>query len=241
MTVIHRMQSPEELAAAATEYFLEVARESIEARGMASIALAGGTTPRPTYERIAAALPVSSLDPLAFYVFWGDERCVPPDDPMSNYRMAHGSWLGASVIPGDQIHPLRCEGEAKRGAAEYEEILRAHFPGREWPRFDLIFLGLGSDGHTASLFPGSQLIDEDRRWVAAEFAESIGGWRATLTPMAINAARNVAFLVEGKEKSEAVRRVIVGEHDPSHWPAQIVEPSEGQLHWFLDEAAAILL
>lgn len=225
----------------AADHFFEVVGESVEQRGSASVALAGGTTPRPTYERIADALPASGVDPLGLHIFWGDERCVPPDDPMSNYRMAHASWLARSAIPDGQIHPIRCEGDAKRGAAEYEQILRSHFAEQDQPRFDLVFLGLGSDGHTASLFPGSQLLAEEERWVAAEFVEEPGGWRVTLAPAAINAARSIAFLVEGKGKSEAVRRVIAGEHDPSNWPAQIVEPSDGQLHWFIDEAAATLL
>lgn len=241
MTVIHRVDSPQELAGSAAALIVELAKESIDANGSFSLVLAGGTTPKPIYQQLAQMLPASRVDPMGIYVFWGDERCVPSDDPMSNYRMAHNSWLGESTIPGGQIHPMHCEEDPHRGAEEYENILRSQYPDAEAPEFDLVLLGLGPDGHTASLFPGSALIDEQDRWVAVEFVEKVGGWRMTLTPPALNGARNAAFLVQGKEKAEAAHQVIVGEHDPHVWPAQVIEPPDGQLHWFLDEAAATLL
>lgn len=240
MTVIHRAEGPQVLADEVASYILDLAEERLQEADQFSIALAGGTTPKRTYERLGDMLE-AEIDPINMYVFWGDERCVPADDPMNNYRMAHTTFLSRVPIPDDQIHPIRCEGDAKQGAAEYEQILRTHFAPAERSRFDLVLLGLGADGHTASLFPGSELLDEQERWVAAEFVEHIGGWRATLTPPAINAAANVAFIVQGKEKAEAVQRVIIGEEDPATWPAQVVAPQNGQLHWFLDEAAAMML
>ncbi len=241
MTVIHRVESPERLASAAADFILGIANERLRSAGSFSVALAGGTTPKPTYARLAEMLPTTSVDPAAVNIFWGDERCVPLDDPMSNYRMAHDVWLGGSAIPPDHIHPMRCDEDPEGGARAYEKLLRSHYADQEWPAFDLVLLGLGPDGHCASLFPGSRLIEEGERWVAAEIVEKVGGWRLTLTPPAINAAGAVAFLVAGEKKAEAVHQVIVGEHDPQSWPAQIVEPEEGQLHWFLDEAAASLL
>ena len=240
MTVIHREEDPEALAASVAEYIIDLAEARMEEADDFSIALAGGTTPKRTYEILGDMLE-TEVDPINMYVFWGDERCVPPDDPMNNYRMAHTTFLSRVPIPDDQIHPIRCEGDAKQGAADYERILRAHFAPAELPQFDLVLLGLGADGHTASLFPGSELLDEQERWVAAEFVEDIGGWRVTLTAPAINAAEHVAFIVQGKEKSEAVHRVIIGEDSPKEWPAQLIAPDEGQLHWFLDEAAAMML
>ncbi len=240
MTVIHRQRDPEALANAAATYILELAEAQLEESEGFSIALAGGTTPKRTYELLGDTLE-TELDPIDIYVFWSDERCVPPNDPMNNYRMAHTTFLSRVPIPDDQIHPIRCEEEAKEGAAEYEGILRTHFAPADEPQFDLVLLGLGEDGHTASLFPGSELLEEQERWVAAEFVQSLGGWRVTLTPVAINAAAHVAFIVEGKRKAEAVHRVIVGAEDPASWPAQLVAPEGGQLHWFLDEAAAMML
>lgn len=240
MTVIHREEDPEALAAAVADYIVDLAEARLEEADAFSIALAGGTTPKRTYELLGGMLE-SVVDPINMYVFWGDERCVPPDDPMNNYRMAHTTFLSRVPIPDDQIHPIRCEGDAKQGAAEYEQVLRTHFAPSEKPRFDLVLLGLGPDGHTASLFPGSELLKEEERWVAAEFVEDIGGWRVTLTPPGINAAGHVAFIVQGKEKAEAVHRVIIGEDSPSEWPAQLIAPEDGQLHWFLDEPAAMML
>lgn len=240
MTVIHREQDPEALAGSVASYILDLAEQRLQETDEFSIALAGGTTPKRSYEMLGDMFE-QKVDPLNIFVFWGDERCVPPDDPMSNYRMAHTTFLSRVPIPDDQVHPIRCEGDAKQGAAEYEQILRTHFTTAQRPRFDLVLLGLGPDGHTASLFPGSELLGEQERWVAAEFVEDIGDWRVTLTPPAINAAAHVAFVVQGKEKAEAVHRVIIGADEPSQWPAQIVAPDDGQLHWFLDEAAAMML
>jgi 6-phosphogluconolactonase len=165
---------------------------------------------------------------------------VPPDDPDSNFRMANQTLLSKLSLSDDQIHPMGCDQDPERSAAHYEQLLRQFFKGAQ-PRFDLILLGLGSEGHTASLFPGSHLLHEQERWVAAEFVEAKEAWRCTLTPPALNAARTVVFLVQGEAKAEAVLQVIKGDHQPDQWPAQIIEPTEGELHWFMDEAAAGLL
>lgn len=240
MTEIHRFQTTEELAEATAIYLFERAQESIEERGSFSIALAGGTTPKETYRYFADLLLTNEMDPTDIHIFWGDERCVPADDPMSNFRMAYNTLLSRFPIPDDQVHVIRCEDNPKQSAADYENELRDFFDGDE-PKFDVVLLGLGANGHTASLFPGSELLEEKERWVAAEFVDEIGAWRATLTPPAINAAHSVVFLVQGKEKAEAVQQIIEGDHNPNEWPAQIVEPEAGELHWFLDEAAALML
>lgn len=240
MTRIHRHKNADELARATAAFIQQRAQAAVAANGSFSIALAGGSTPEATYHRWAESLAASSLDPANLQFFWGDERCVPADDPKSNFRMAKQSLLADLAVPEDHIHPIRCAAEPEAGAAEYERELRRFFDG-EQRRLDLVLLGLGSNSHTASLFPGSPLLAERKHWVGAEFVEEVGGWRATLTPPAINMARTVAFLVQGESKAEAVNNVIQGPHDPARWPAQIVEPADGELHWFVDEAAARLL
>ncbi|MGA9531088.1 MAG: 6-phosphogluconolactonase [Anaerolineales bacterium] len=238
MTVIRRFDGPEQLAAAAAQYVVDLILEILEENGLCSLALAGGNTPRATYQQVASALRRSSEDLTGLQFYWGDERCVPLDDPESNYRMAAETMLEPLGVDSDQVHPIRCGKDAERGANQYELDLHKAFPDRELPRFDLVLLGLGEEGHTASLFPGSDLIAESERWVGATFVDKIDAWRVSLTPLAINAAANVAFLVQGTDKADAVRQVIAGDHDPSRWPAQAIEPADGNLYWFLDKGAA---
>jgi len=241
MTQIHRFPDPESLAIGAAAFLGQAIVDRVAEAGIAHVVLAGGSTPRLTYQRLGSQLAGAGLADGSLAFYWGDERCVPLDDPASNFRLAQEALLTA--LPADlfEAYPMECGQRPEAGAAAYQEKLRQAFPAAEWPRFDLVILGLGSDGHTASLFPGSPLLEEIKRWVAAAHIDELAGWRLSLTPPAINAARTVAFLVQGSGKAGAVRSVMRGEHDPARWPPQIVEPVEGELHWFLDEAAAVRL
>ena len=175
------------------------------------------------------------------HFFWGDERHVPPNHAESNYRMAFESLLAKVPVTQQQIH--RIEGEnpdARQAARAYEETIVQHFGLVEggWPRFNLMLLGLGSDAHTASLFPGTDVLTEQRRIVAAPWVEKLEAFRITLTPSAFNAAENVMFLVSGEDKAEAVKTVLRGEFQPRRFPAQLIRPRDGSLTWLIDRAAA---
>ena len=238
----------EALARAAAEQFVTLAREAIARRGRFSVALAGGSTPRPTYERLSGEPFASQVDWTRVHIFWGDERCVPPDHPESNYRMARETLLDRLTIPAANVHRIPCEQAPEQAAAAYEATLRAFFaegktPSEEdpIPRFDLILLGLGEDGHTASLFPGTAVLHEEERWVVATYVEKLGAWRVTLTPVVLNAAAHVTFLVAGKHKAQRLREVLMGPYQPDRLPAQIVRPHRGHLTWLLDMEAARLV
>ncbi len=230
-----------DLGPAAAERIAALVQEAIGARGRARIALAGGSTPKPAYHLLAEPPYREAVRWSALEVFWGDERCVRPDHPESNYRMAHEALLCRVPIPPGQVHRMRGElADPEAAAADYEAALRAAFavkPG-EVPRFDLILLGLGADGHTASLFPGTAAIRERSRWVVGHWVQKLLASRLTLTPPVLNAARRVLFLVSGATKADVLRDVLEGPADPDRFPAQIVRPVEGRVEWLLDRAAA---
>jgi 6-phosphogluconolactonase len=232
-----------QLAGRAAERVSQLIVRAVADRGTALVSLAGGTTPRRLYASLADArqpwrdrIPWSQV-----HLFWGDERHVPPDHPDSNFRMAREAMLDAVPVPPENIHRVRAEEpDAQRAAAEYEAALRSFFalaPG-ELPRFDLILLGLGKVGHTASLFPDSEVLDERERLVAAPWVEAQKTFRITLTPPVLNHARRAMFLVSGEEKAEALRAVLEGPREPERYPAQIVE---GNRLWMVDRSAARLL
>ena len=236
------------LAAAAAGLFVSEARSAIAARGRFVVALSGGSTPLGAYRRLAALEFASKTDWRHIHLFWGDERCVPPDDPDSNYGQALRTLIGQVPIPAAQVHRVRGELAPDVAAREYERDLHTYFvaPGaiaaaEDWPRFDLILLGLGVDGHTASLFPGAVVLHERTRWVVGYWVDSVRGWRVTLTPPAINAARVVAFLVSGTDKAERLKQVLTGPWQPDVFPAQIIRPNRGQSRWLIDAAAAARL
>jgi 6-phosphogluconolactonase len=225
------------LAQAAAELFAGAARAAVAARGRFVVALSGGATPQTTYE-ILAEEPWRTRVPWPWvHVFWGDERCVPPNDERSNERMARSALLDHVPVVAGQVHPIRCAGDPAGAAAQYEKILKEYFPeGR--PRFDLVLLGLGTNGHTASLFPGTDVLKEERRWAAEVFVAEEAAWRVTLTAGAINAAVLVAFLVAGREKAEILDRVLRGPRETAKLPAQMIVPTCGELVWLVDADAA---
>ncbi|HEX8282738.1 MAG TPA: 6-phosphogluconolactonase [Pyrinomonadaceae bacterium] len=229
---------PEALARAAASRFAELARESVAARGVFAVALAGGSTPRGVYELLAGEEFREAVDWENVHVFFGDERAVPFDHADSNYRMADETLLSRVNVPGRNVHRIEGVGDAAANASAYESEMRGLFGDAEWPRLDLVLLGMGDDGHTASLFPHTAALDERRVWVVANWVEKLGAWRVTLTAPAIDAARHVLFLVKGADKAERLREVLKGERDPARLPSQLIRPHDGTLEWFVDRSAA---
>jgi 6-phosphogluconolactonase len=232
--MIQVFPTAELLADAVARHIADCGTAAISARDRFTLALSGGSTPRAAYERLAAR--PAQLDWRRTHVFWGDERCVPPDDPRSNYGMTTEALLDRVPIPKEQIHRIRGEAEPARAAAEYEQKLGEL--ARETPALDLVLLGLGEDGHTASLFPGQPSVHETKHRVLAVLDPEGKLWRVTLTPPVLNAARQVTFVVAGASKAARLRQVIEGAFTPSLLPAQTIRPSPGRLTWMVDEAAA---
>jgi 6-phosphogluconolactonase len=225
------------LARRAVEFILEQAQASIAASGRFRIALSGGSTPRTSYELLATEEYARQIPWDKVHVFWGDERCVPPDDPQSDYRMANEALLKHLPLPPENVHRMEAELEPETAAARYTAVLEKEFGPDKLPEFDLILLGLGEDGHTASLFPGSSALAMHDRWVAAHYVEQLAAWRLTLTYPVINAARQVVFLVSGGAKASVVAEIL--EQGNLDHPAARVSPGEGKLFWLLDADAAV--
>jgi 6-phosphogluconolactonase len=237
------------LAQRAAEQFAALATYAIRKRGRFVVALSGGSTPKTMNALLAAPPFAEKINWSKVFVFFSDERCVAPEDPESNYGSARESLLKHVPIPAENIQRVHGELAPEHAAQKYEDRLRAFFgrqPGDTIPvgqpmRFDLILLGLGDDGHTASLFPGTPGVRENSRWAVAvkhDVPPLPLVDRVTFTPVLINAAANVTFLVTGAAKSERLRQVLRDPSNPDRLPAQVVRPKDGKLFWFLDEAAA---
>lgn len=228
------------LSEAAAELMIEIAQAAIERRGKFSVALSGGSTPRRLYALLAEEPFRDRINWKAVHIFWGDERCVPSDDPRSNARLAHELFLDRVPVAADHLHPILCDQDPFRAANAYEAELKAFF-GQTHAAFDLILLGLGENAHTASLFPHSEVLREEERWVAAVYVAEQQMYRVTLTAPLINQAHTVVFLVSGSEKADVFQRVIEAEFNPDELPAQLIKPQNGQLIWLVDRAAAASL
>ena len=228
----------EAVARGAAERFVELGQAAIDARGCFSVGLAGGSTPKRTYELLASEAYREQLNWSKVHIFFGDEPCVPPDHSESNYRMANEALISRVSIPPPNVHRINGLGDAVANASLYEDELRTFFNPASWPRFDLVLLGMGDDGHTASLFPGTKALVEPRAWVVANWVEKFGAFRITLTAPAINHAANIAFLVTGATKAERLLEVLRGALDPEKLPSQLIQPLDGSLFWLVDKAAA---
>jgi 6-phosphogluconolactonase len=239
---LHICRNADELAEVAAAEIDRRARAAIARRGRFCIALSGGSTPRRLYALMATRQTGSERLPWErIQVFWGDERPVPPDDQESNFRFANELLLSKVSIPEGNVHRIKAEMvDPAAAAALYEADLRAFFatPVGRFPRFDLVLLGLGADGHTASLFPGSDAIGERVRLVLAPVVKKLGGQRITITLPVLNNARAVIFLVSGTSKSTALAHVLEGDEHASGLPATLVHPRRGVLLWFADRDAA---
>lgn len=228
------------LKRAAAEHIITLCEASINAQGYFCIALSGGSTPKTVYELLTDNAFSRYMDWEHTHVFWGDERCIPPDHAESNYRMARLALLDSVPLPVTNIHRMKGEIDPAQAAADYEHMLRQFFARRRdgGVRFDLVLLGMGDDGHTASLFPGTAALEETERLVVENYVEKLDAWRLTLTAAAINAADRVTFLVSGKSKAETLQQVLEGPEQRYELPAQLIQPTSGNLLWLLDEPAA---
>lgn len=227
--------------AAATEV-VSSAEAAVRATGSFTLVLSGGSTPKSLYSLLADNASWRARMPWErTHFFWGDERHVPPDHPDSNYRMAYEAMLSKVPVPAANIRRIRSEYTgAGQAAQDYEQTLRAffHLTAEQYPRFDLVFLGLGPDAHTASLFPGTQALHEQRRLVTANRVGKFSTERITMTVPVLNNAARVIFLVSGEEKALPLKAVLEGRYEPSQLPAQLIRPSHGRLLWLVDQAAA---
>jgi 6-phosphogluconolactonase len=231
----------EDVSLRAAALFIQLAEKVASSAGRFTVALSGGSTPRALYALLASDQFRSQVPWPQGHFFWGDERCVPPDHFESNYRMAREALLDAVPIPTQNIHRMPGEYvDHTRAATEYEQTLKTFFevPAGKAPRFDLILLGMGDDGHTASLFPGTAALTERERWVTDNYVEKLATHRLTLTVPVINHAANVVFLISGESKASVLRKVLEGEYQPQRLPSQFIRPEGGTLMFFVDQAAA---
>lgn len=235
-------KEPEDLSVRGAERVAALAKEAVRVNGRFTLALAGGSTPKSLYRLLSSEEYSRKIPWDKVHLFWGDERCVLPDHPDSNYRMVWETLLSSIDIPPENIHRIKGElGEA--GAAAYEKTLRMSFnmDGPAFPCFDLVLLGMGADGHTASLFPGTPVLSEERVWVRNLFVEKLNSMRITLTPPVINSAAEILLLVSGEGKAPALKEVLEGPFDPGRYPAQLLRGAKGNVTWLVDEAAGRLL
>ena len=235
---IEILPTPADLFQSAAEEFVRIGNAAIAARGRFTVALSGGSTPKSLYSLLAADY--SDFAWGNTFLFFGDERHVPPIDPDSNYRMVNESLLKKVLIPAENVFRVQAENpDAAAVAADYSAQIAKFFALKrsEFPRFDLIFLGMGPDGHTASLFPGSEGLKEKSKLVIANWVEKFKTFRISLTFPVLNRAAEVIFLTSGPDKADMVKQVLEGDNNPP-FPAQQVQPENGELIWMLDQAAA---
>jgi 6-phosphogluconolactonase len=233
-------RNADDLCRQAAAEFVDTAKKSRHDRGRFAVALSGGSTPRALYALLAAPGYKEEIFWPQVHLFWGDERCVPPDHADSNYRMVRESLLSKIQIPEANVHRMAGEKEPRVAAAEYERELIQFFQlsNDELPRFDLILLGLGEDGHTASLFPGSDALKETRRLVVANYVAKFNAHRLTLTLPVLNHGAAVLFLITGAGKAAVVKEILTDGGDPSRFPAAQIQPTNGRLMWIVTEDAA---
>lgn len=234
---------PPALFQAAAEQFVTLVGSAVRENGCFTVALSGGSTPKSLYSRLAT----DDRDQVPWdktFFFWGDERHVPPDNPESNYRMVYEALLSKVPVPPGNIFRVPAENpDAARVAESYELALRQFFkvPPGSFPSFDLILLGMGPDGHTASLFPGTAALKDRSRLVVANWVEKFKGHRITMTLPVINQAAVVTFLVSGRDKAETLKEVLEGSQPPDLFPSKLIHPVNGKLNWLVDRAAAAVL
>ena len=237
---LHLYETPEEAVQAVARLVSELSAQSIGERGRFTIALAGGSTPKPLYELLATPAFASAIDWKLWHVFWGDERCVPPDHPDSNYRMAQEALLNHVPVVPQQVHRIHGEDTLATAAASYEQVLRDTFAPSS-PQLDLVLLGMGDDGHTASLFPGTKALREQGSLVVANWVPHLDAHRITSTLPFINAARNVVVLATDVGKTDAVKRVFQPEGTDEAPPIAQVHPMGNGAQWYLTSSAASML
>ena len=246
MQLIIRKNSAD-LAKEAANFVAKRIKDVLKTQDRFTIALSGGSTPKALHELLAKSPYAEQIPWLQLHVFWGDERYVPIDDPQNNAGMAYDTLLGHVFTPEDQIHVWRTDLEPDAAAADYDRILHDYFKesgestapaDRPEPTFDLVLLGMGDDGHTLSLFPGTEVVHEQTAWTKAYFLDQQHMYRLTLTAPVVNRASCVLFLVAGPKKAAQLREVLEGDYQPDTYPAQVIKPVSGELIWMVDEKAA---
>lgn len=236
----HISPNKTELINATAEMIVTTTAAAVHEHGVCALALSGGSTPREVYEKLAQENFRNRIEWQRVHWFWGDERMVSPAHEESNYRMTREALLAHVPAPASNVHRMKGELSPQQAAKEYRQALAAFFQQKE-KRFDLILLGLGEDGHTASLFPETTALHETTHDVTEVFVPKFDKWRVTLTLPIINRARKVAFLVAGKSKADIVAEVLGLQKPDSKWPASLIQPNAGELHWLLDTEAAMQL
>jgi len=233
------------LCRAAAEAFVRLAKEAVRAKGDFTVLLSGGSTPKGMFALLAgdpALRDMVKWEKIKF--FWGDERHVPPEHADSNYRMTQESLLSKVPLPKENVHRIKSEGEDVALVAEqYTDELKQYIKSLDggFPRFDLAFLGMGPDGHCASLFPGTKALSEQKQWAVANWVGKFNTWRITLTAPVFNHAARVIFLVGGEDKAQPLKAVLEGPYEPEQLPSQLIRPVNGELIWMVDKKAAALL
>jgi 6-phosphogluconolactonase len=234
--MVRIFNTKEEITSQAANIFIAAAQNAIEKQGRFVVALTGGSSPVALYTLLATAPYKNKIDWEKVFVFWGDERWVPLDDALSNAKMADDTLLSHVSISKNNIFPMYKEGvSAEAYALEYEESIKS-ITGEDG-QFDLILLGMGDDGHTASLFPGQAVLQEQYKWVAAYYLESQTMFRITLTAALINRAKQIVVLTFGENKAQALNEVLYGAYDPEKYPTQLIKPLDGELLFLTDKAA----
>ncbi len=233
---VRQAPTTEAAASDAAQFILQILRAAVEKRGSASIALSGGSSPKALFSRLAAA----KFDWNGVHFFWVDERAVPPGDADSNYRLARELLLEPARIPHRQIHRIQAELEPEEAARRYLAEMRSFFglSAADLPHFDVVHLGVGPDGHTASLFPDGPLLADRSGIAAAVYVEKLKSWRITLLPGVLLAAGQIVFFAPGEEKREILQRIWGPEYNPARWPAQLIDREGKNVAWFADRAAA---
>ncbi len=235
--MIQIFKDTQELSKAAADLFVQAANEAVQEKGRFTVALTGGSSPIQMHQLLAQSPYREQVPWEQTYIFWGDERWVPLTDEQSNAKMAFETLLNHVPIPKNQIFPMWGKQKPEIFAQQYEQTLRQYL-GETEPSFDLILLGMGDDGHTASLFPGTAVLQEKQRWVVAYYLEPKQIYRITLTAPLINQAKKVAFLTFGEKKADALYEVLEGRRNPEQYPSQLIQPQNGEPVWLVDEAAA---
>jgi 6-phosphogluconolactonase len=232
------------ISASAAEIVIQSANQAISQRGRFSLSLSGGSTPRSLYSLLAQSNYLNRIEWEKVDFFWGDERCVPPDHPDSDFGMARKTLLDhlpQNDLPGvyrPKIYRMEGELEPEDAAQRYEKLLRSYFPPEVGTSFDLLLLGMGEDGHTASLFPHTPPIFELDRWAISHYVSKLSAFRLTLTPPILNRSRTILFLASGAQKASVLAKVLYGERNPDELPSQVIQPVDGNLIWLIDQVAA---
>lgn len=242
---LHICQNDIEFAKEVAEWITKTISETLKKQEKFTWVLSGGNTPKPVYELLSSMHYRELIDWKKIHFFWGDERAVPFADNRNNAKMAYETLLNNVPVAAEQIHVMRTDISPEQSATEYEKILRGYFPlsteNSKLKTFDLVLLGMGEDGHTLSLFPGTEVVHEENAWTKAFFLKAQDMYRITLTKSIVNRSSKIAFLTTGENKANALHEVIEGKYNPDLYPAQVIKPVNGELHWFVDSDAAIEL